>query len=311
MCGLYNYRDKYAYSKLKECLSIFKESFKRDLVETWAQLDPTFSLYFFGISPFSKANPNKLQQQSAQSIIDLISEESLSKCITHGKPRDWERIYYLAELLDIFDKQKLKNTIMKVDLDILGEGTIGLWKFQTRELMLLCNILAVKNYEPANEWIYKHRNDIDILCMPLALISPKTAEYLFETNHQVKLCQNSWWDVSARAVYRLNSYNKELALNIIKQNQKEISEHLTLLKPIDCEYMYMFIKAIKKVDNLIVIEILDNINIEGADSNWRKCISNGKNHIKNFLKLLSEIENCSKSETLIALIKTIKNLVKI
>lgn len=311
LCGLYNYNGKYTHSKLKECLPIFEKGFRKDLSATWAQLDPIFSLYFFGINLFSRTQPNRLQREATKNIVALISEESLSKCIAHGTPRDWERIYSLASLLDMYDKQKLINAVMKVDLSILDQTTVGLWKIQTRELMLLCSILAVSNYEPANEWIYKHRNDIDILCMPLALISPKTVEYLLATNHQVKLCQNSWWETSAKAVSRLNSYNKKLALSAIKQNQKEISEHLTKLQPIDCEYIYLFIKAIKKVDISLANEIFDNIDIANANSNWRKCIANCLDHLPSFLKLLSEIENCSKNEALLAFIKTMKNLTEI
>jgi len=311
LCGLYNYNGKYTHSKLKECLPIFEKGFRKDMSATWAQLGPIFSLYFFGINLFSRTQPNRLQREAAKNIVALISEESLSKCITHGIPRDWERIYSLANLLDMYDKQKLINAVMKVDLSILDQTTVGLWKIQTRELILLCSILAASNYEPANEWIYKHRNDIDILSMPLALISPKAAEYLLATNHQVKLCQNSWWETSAKAVSRLNSYSKKLALSVIKQNQKEISEHLTKLQPIDCEYIYLFIKAIKKVDISLANEIFDNIDIENANSNWRKCIANCLDHLPSFLKLLSEIENCSKNKTLLAFIKTMKNLAEI
>jgi hypothetical protein len=310
LCGLYSLNCEYAYSKLKECLPVLKKGFEKDLSATWAELDPIFSLYFFGFNCLSKTRPNKIQRKTAKSIVALISEDSLSKCITEGIPRDWERIYYLVYLIDMYDKQKLINAIMNVDLNILDQTTIGLWKIQTRELILLCSILAVDDYEPANEWIYKHRNDIDILCMPLALTSPKTAEYLLATNHQVKLCQNRWWETSAKAVSRLNSYSKKLALSVIKQNQKEISEHLTKLQPIDCECIYLFIKAIKKVGISLANEIFDNIDIENANSNWRKCIANSRGHLPSFLKLLSEIENCSKNKTLLAFIKTIKNLAK-
>jgi len=311
LCGLYHYNNKYAHSKLKECIPIFERGFEKDLSGTWAELDPTFRLFFFGLSLFSRSRPNKLQYETTNKIVALISEESISKCITNGMPRDWERIYSLASILDIYDKQKLVNAVMKVDLSILDQTTVGLWKNQTRELMLLCNILAIRSYEPANEWIYRHRDDIDILCMPLALISPKTVEYLLDTNHQVKLCQGSWWEISAKAVSRLNSYNKKRAISVIKQNQKEISEHLTKLQPIDCEYIYLFIKAIKKVDISLANEIFDNIDIVNTDSNWRKCIANCQDNLPSFLKLLSEIESCSRNEALLAFIKTMKNLTKI
>ena len=308
--GLYCFNCEYAHSKLRECLPIFKKGFENDLSETWAELDFTFEFYFLGFNSLSRTIPNRLQRETTMSILALISEGVLSKSITRGKPRDWERIYSLIYLIDKYDKQKLINAIGTVDLSILDQTTVGLWKIQTRELMLLCNILEAYGHNLANEWIYKHRDDIDVLCVSLVPISPKTAEYLIDKNHQVELCQDSRWETSAEAVKKLSYYNKKLAPAVIRQNQKKISAQLTELQPIDCEDIHLFIKEIKKVDIPLANEVFNNIDIEKANSNWIKCIVEQQVQLHGFSKLLAEIQNCSQNEPLLVMIQTIKNLIK-
>ena len=310
LCGLYCFNQKYAHCKLRECLPIFKKGFENDLSETWASLDPIFSLYFFGVHFFSRTKPNKLQRETIISTIALISEDVLSESITQGRPRDWERIYDLISLIDNYDKKKLINALGAVDLSILDQTTVGLWKIQTRELMLLCNILEAYGNDLANKWIYKHRDDIDILCVSLVSISPKTAGYLIDKNYLVELCQNSWWEISAKAVKKLKYYNKNLAFAVIRINQKKIIDQLNELKSIDCDNIYLFIKEIKKVDIQIANEIFNNINIKTANSNWKKCIVEQQDQLRGFSKLLTEIQNCSQNGPLLVMIQIMKELIK-
>lgn len=316
LSGMYLLNQKYSHAKLIDCIPKIKVSFEKNLSETWAEFDFSSMWRFFGFNSLSRSRPNSLQRETTKKIILQISEEVFADCITYGKPRDWQRIFSLAYLIDKYDKPKIIKAVTAVNFEVLDITSKGLWATQPHELMLLCDILASGDSNLTSDWVFSHRQEIEVLCSTLAVISPKTVEYLINNERKVELCSGHWWATSANAIKRLIAFDKRLAINVIKQNRDTICSKLSNLERIDCEEIHLFIKAIIEADSITANTIFDCIDISIANIAWEKCTKEQyphepKSYIEGLSKLLKEIQHSTKNNDLLSLIHDVQQLISL
>ncbi|WP_252233889.1 hypothetical protein [Clostridium sp. ZS1] len=296
--------EEYAYEEYYNCLPIIEKGLNNDFCDTLSQLGIDFLMYFLGEGLFDIGKPNNAQIEVGKAFVSCITAEMIADSITFGTPRDWNNIYRFSYQISLYDNEKFKEGVNRVNIDEIDKQQVEIWQQQSDELLMIIMIIGTYRRNDVDDWIFSHRDDIEKLHSILVSYSPKTVEYLFNKGKKIFIMDkhHGGWNHSVQALNALKNYNNDLCKNIIYKNKEQIEKSLIKLAPIDWENYYKFIKKLLVVDKTFMQEIFNNIDILSISNNWKDKI-NEKNYshnrtkkaIRDFIKLLKCIINFSEN----------------
>lgn len=295
LCTLIQCNVEYAHEEYYHCLPIIKKAFEQNFIDGLSQLDSHFNFCFLGARLFEKSKPNNLQKKAGKAFVECISVDMIANTLERGTPREWRIFFGIFDDIQRYDSLKMQESINKIDLEIIDKQTKDMWITQPDELLMLAEIIRIYKIKEVDDWIYSNRDDMEKLRTPLIYLSPKTAKYMCYSNRVVQLIDKShhWWEMSAEAISKLKSYNKELCSDVIGQNKEDIKESIINLSPLDWDDYYKFISSLIKADSALMLDMLNEIDNTRLKENWEEklyskvyTVHNKKKSLNGFLKLI-------------------------
>ncbi|WP_226683447.1 nSTAND3 domain-containing NTPase [Sutcliffiella horikoshii] len=263
LVALYYYDEEYAISEYDSALDSFEKNFKSNFTESINSLDYTFKYIFWGDQIFTAPRRSKEQKERLKAFSDRIAEKDLTESITNGIGREWSYIYDLICSIISVDENKIKNAIIKVDLNKIDKITIGLWTSQPRDLLMLVAMLSAYRKD-LYLIIENHLDEMDYLKPHIAIAALPIMDKVHEKSKKIVLF-NRDGNSANKAAYFLNKYSKKNLYNckeIIKQNEESIMKNLILMHPIEWEDTPNLLLQIIKIYPEFINNISKSLKIE-------------------------------------------------
>ncbi|MBC1502063.1 hypothetical protein HB943_15785 [Listeria weihenstephanensis] len=305
LSSIYHFDSKYAAEKYDCSLPSFKKNLRDNFSETIRNIDYMFRYVFWGDELFTTSRRKKEQKLRLQAFSNLIDSATLKKAIEDGFGRDWHEIYRLVESIDTVDHQKLKLVFRNLDLPELSKKTIGLWKEQPNDLLMLISLMHYYGVD-TNNIIRNHFDEIKFIRPHLLMPAIKLMDEIMEMPIEVILIEEhySWGEESALFLKKLSKTNKNYCKKIIEQNQKDIEKNFLLMDPINWEsgsslmivilelYPELIIKLSAELDNELTKKTIIAFFIEDRYKHHRekKSVCNFNAYLKNLVLVLENEE---------------------
>ena len=160
----------------------------------------------------------------------------------------------------------------------LAERAKDSWR-QSHEIIELCDILYIGNYNVAQRFIKSNLANIQTMYSSFIMMSPKCAIEAFDRGIKIDLLTEHWWSVSLYALQGLNKTDVEKTKEILLESVSQIIERINSITALDFDekYFLKFLKLLKAIDSEIFGMIVLKLDITKIDNNWSKgAIRRGK-----------------------------------
>ncbi|MCL2841468.1 MAG: mS29 family ribosomal protein [Defluviitaleaceae bacterium] len=309
LCSLHCIDEPFAFEAYNTFLPVLKKFFLSNFGRAVEQMDIQFFMYIFGRELFVRMPPTKSQKNAADAFSKCITSDMLSKYIENGTPREWDKLYQFWSLLSRYNHKMVEGVVPLLDFSLIEKNTQDMWEEQSREFENLLFMLYDSNPDTIDNWIYKNRDSIKEVTVPLLYLSIQTAEYVFNKNCVCCLKWNHSWENVASVLSELYKQNVDFCSKIIQCSMKEVKSDFYKLSAFDHETYHYFLGMLLKVNpNIIDVLCSEHKSIEALKFNWKKNATElmnkekDKKSKKGFIKFLSIVHQNTENQCLIQII---------
>lgn len=307
----------FAFDECDAIFPIIERSLGNDFIGTLNQIDWDFTAYILGAAFFG-TRPNELQKKAARKFAMSVTTDMIVECIVKGTPNDWHILNDVWGIILKYNNSAVKAVMRNIDLTLLDKVTQGMWETQDDNFVRMLFMLQGSNASALDKWVFSKRQLFCELSMPLASLSVKTAEYVFNQDGKVHLIweNRSTWRYSAHLLNIINKYDSDLCSKILEQNTPSIVEAFMDLNFIHCDKFHYFVKMILKVEPEFIDMIFPNDKkIHQLGVSWHKMLKDemfrkkSSKEYKGFIILLELIRDSTKRSNTRALINECETLI--
>ena len=288
LLGCISINKEFGYKLFKLSIDFICQAFCHAPLLTWKEIHDRIIWLALGYGPFD-VKPNALQINFAKQLVNELSITKIAEELSQTRQREWEP--YAKFLLWIYqvDKEKYHNIVSSIDITKLNENTLGLWENPPRELRLLIVTLAANNR--VKTWLESHQSEIKIIDPLIGQIVPKVALDVFSRGGYIDFCGHNGndWNASARLINQLSKINKDMTIDVIRQNLPNLIKGINNLWDIDCEenQLIRLLDNIFKINPELIRIIFESLNLEECNKSWLRTIESKKrSSIKTVKKLI-------------------------
>ncbi len=278
LCSVMHINSDYIHKTVEKLIPIYATYFKKDMSQAIYLFDFDFLGYVCGLNLLGGHRTTSVEKKSAKLIVSVIPEKEFAEVIMKCQPRDWHTVHPIMDLIGRYDREKAKRIIDIVDVSSLAERAKDSWR-QSHEIIELCDILYIGNYNVAQRFIKSNLANIQTMYSSFIMMSPKCAIEAFDRGIKIDLLTEHWWSVSLYALQGLNKTDVEKTKEILLESVSQIIERINSITALDFDekYFLKFLKLLKAIDSEIFGMIVLKLDITKIDNNWSKgAIRRGK-----------------------------------
>ncbi|MDD4600473.1 hypothetical protein SDC9_15062 [bioreactor metagenome] len=288
LLGCISINKEFGYKLFELSIDFICQAFCHAPLLTWKEIHDRIIWLALGYGPFD-VKPNALQKKYAKQIVDKLSITKIAEELSQTKQREWEPYARFLLWVYLVDKEKYQNIVINVDIDRLDENTLGLWETPPRELRLLVVTLAANNR--VRSWVESHQSEIKRIDPLIGRIAPQVVLNIFSRGGCVDFCGHNGhdWNAIIILINRINKLDREITINIIKQNLSNITKCINTLCDLDCEKsrLILFLNTISKIDPELIRLVFESLDVIECNKNWLRTIESKKrSSIKTAKKLI-------------------------
>lgn len=232
---------------------------------------------------FSPPRPSKAQREISREFTNAIKPDDVASGIATCRFGDWEMYARLLNFVRRVNREKHRAIVAAVSWDALEKRCKQFWSHPPRELrLLLSNLVARRNGEPARSWVYQHGHVIQEIDPILTGLSPESAVAVVGHGGRVNLAghNQSDWRLQSWALARVAQVDPSTARAVLRMNEGHVVARLSKLEGIDAEEFADFLKCATDLDRQWFLGVLQHVDAQSAPDRWHRVLSDNRREVR-------------------------------